>query len=83
LGPFDFRGLYIALFALAAAAHSASSVILRWVPQFLAALVWWAASLAAFVLPAAQLHTLAAAALLLGNVAFGLSLTFREWSHRE
>jgi hypothetical protein len=33
-------------------AHAACALMLRWVAQFLAALVWWAAALAAFILPA-------------------------------
>jgi hypothetical protein len=82
-GALDFRALCVALFALAAVAHSATSVILKWTPQFLAALVWWAAGLAAFLVPAADLHLLTAAALLFGNVAFGAWLTHREWSRRD
>ena len=79
----DLRAFLAALFAIAACAHSASSAILRWPLQRLAALVWWASTLAAFVLPVTELHALAAAALLLGNVAFGACLAYREWSHRD
>jgi hypothetical protein len=77
----DLRGLCIMFFALAAVAHTASALMLRWPAQFLAALVWWAAALAAFILPAPQLRLLAAAALLAGNVAFGVWLTCREWKY--
>jgi hypothetical protein len=79
----DLRSLSVALFALAAVAHSASSMILRWTIQFVAALAWWGATLAAFLLPATDLHILAAAALLLGNVGFGAWLTHREWSQKD
>ncbi|HEY1338796.1 MAG TPA: hypothetical protein VGF59_14870 [Bryobacteraceae bacterium] len=79
----DARSFYIALFALAAVAHCASSAILRWRPQLLAAIVWWAAGLCAFVLPGTRLRMLSAAALFLGNVVFGAWLTWREWSHND
>ena len=81
-GMIEFRYLYAALFALAAAAHGTSSLILRWRPQFLAALVW-AASAAAFVVPAARLQDLAALALVLGNIVFGAWLTYCEWSRKD
>ena len=77
------RTLYVALFALAAAGHSASSIILRWLPQFLAAMVWWCAGMAAFVLPDSRLPSIAAVALLLGNVAFGAWLSYRERSRQD
>ena len=73
--------VYAALFALAAVAHGSSALILRWWPQFLAAFVWWIATVAAFAVPASDLRDLAAAALLLGNVGFGAWLTFQEWRH--
>lgn len=79
----DLRSLCVALFALAAVAHGASTLILRWLPQSLAAIVWWTALMGAFVVPANRLHVLAAAALLLGNVAFGAWLTYREWSRGD
>jgi hypothetical protein len=79
----DFRYLYVSLFALAAAAHGASSLILRWWPQFLAALVWWVASAMAYAAPAARLGELAAWAWVLGNVVFGGWLTYREWRRRD
>ncbi|MBV9009930.1 MAG: hypothetical protein JO354_12315 [Verrucomicrobia bacterium] len=79
----DARWFYIVLFALAAVAHSASSIILRWLPQFLSAVVWWAAALCAFLWPVTQLRILAAAALLLGNVVFGTWLTWQEWGHKN
>jgi hypothetical protein len=82
-GALDLRSLCVALFALAAVAHSTSSLILRWLPQFLPALVWWVAALAALLVPAAHLHILSAAALLLGNVVFGAWLTQRERSHKD
>jgi hypothetical protein len=79
-GASDFRFLYVALFALAAVAHTASCVILKWFPQALTALAWWCAALAACFVPAARLQTLAAAALLAGNVGFGAWLTYKERS---
>lgn len=82
-GTLELRGLYVLLFALAAVAHTACALMLRWAPQFAAALVWWTAALAAFVLPAMDLRLLAAAALLLGNVAFGIWLTYREWKYAD
>lgn len=82
-GALDLRSLCVALFALAAVAHSTSSLILRWAMQFVAALVWWGAVLAAFLVPVTGLPILAAAALLLGNVAFGAWLTHREWNHKN
>lgn len=77
------RMIYAALFALAAAAQGASSLILRWWPQFLAALVWWVACAIAFVVPAARLQDLAMTALLLANVVFGAWLAYREWSRKD
>ncbi|HEX3748459.1 MAG TPA: hypothetical protein VHW09_31245 [Bryobacteraceae bacterium] len=82
-GMLDLRALYILFFALAAVAFTASSIILRWGPQFAAALVWWAATLAAFVLPTRQLSLVAAGALLLGSVTFGAWLTYREWKYAD
>lgn len=79
----DLRSLYIAVFAVTGAAHSSSSAILRWIPQFLVAAVWWLATLVAFVLPAEHLLLLAAAALLVGNVGFGAWLTYSEWKHTD
>jgi hypothetical protein len=78
-GMVEFRCVYVALFALAAVAHGASSLILRWWPQFLAALVWWVASVMAYVAPAARLPELAVLALILGNIVFGPWLTYCEW----
>jgi len=79
----DLRLLYAALFVLAAVAHNASSLILKWRPQFLAALVWWLSAAAAFAVPADRLEYLAALALLLGNVVFGGWLTYREWRRQD
>ena len=78
-GMVEFRCVYVALFALAAVAHGASSLILRWWPQFLAALVCWVASVMAYVAPAARLPELAVLALILGNIVFGPWLTYCEW----
>ena len=58
-------------------------MILRWTVKFFAALVWWGATIAAFLLPATDLHTFAAVAFLLGNVGFGAWLTRREWSQKD
>ncbi len=77
----DLRALFIMFFALAAVAHTACALMLRWTAQFLAALAWWAAVLSAFILPLPQLRPLAAAALLAGNLAFGVWLTYREWKY--
>ena len=82
-GMVEFRYLYVILFALAAVAHGASSLILRWWPQFLAAVVWWLASILAFVVPNSGLTELAVLALLLGNVVFGAWLTYCEWSRKD
>lgn len=82
-GAIELRALYVALFALAAVAHGTSSLILRWWPQFLAALVWWVAGALAFVVPAAELQWLAVLALVLANVVFGGWLTYREWSGKD
>lgn len=82
-GSFGIRWMCVALFALVAAAHSASSIILRWRVQFFAAVVWWAACLAAFLLPIARLHWLSMITLFVGNVVFGSWLTYREWSHQD
>jgi len=82
-GMHDPRMTYVALFALAATAQGASSLILRWWPQFLAALVWWIACAIAFVAPAARLQDLAMTALLLANVVFGAWLAYREWRRRD
>ena len=82
-GALDFRSLCIVLFSLAAVGHSASSIILRWVPQFLAAIVWWAAGFAALIWQSTDLHILSAAALLFGNVFFGAWLSWREWGPRD
>ena len=79
----ETRSFYIVLFALAAVAHCASSVVLRWLPQFLAAVVWWVAGLCAFILPTTRLRMLSAAALFLGNVVFGAWLAWREWRHKD
>jgi hypothetical protein len=79
----DFRFLYVTAFALAAVAHGASSIILRWKAQFLAALVWWFASALAFVAPGARLAEIAAWALVLGNVAFGAWLSYCEWRRAD
>jgi hypothetical protein len=79
----DFRFLYVAVFALTAVAHGTSSLILRWWPQFLAALVWWIASLLAFVVPPARLQELAALSLILGNIVFGAWLSYREWGRKD
>lgn len=77
-GVGDFRYVYVAVFALAGAAHGASSLILRWWPQFLAALVWWVASVLAYIVPAGRLSVLAAMALFLGSIVFGGWLTYCE-----
>lgn len=82
-GSLELRLIYVALFALVAVAHSASSIILRWPVQFFAAVVWWAACLAALMLPMARLHLLSMTTLFLGNVVFGSWLTYREWSHQD
>ncbi len=82
-GALDLRALCVALFALAAVAHGASSLILRWLPQSLAAIIWWIALMGAFVVPVNHLRVLAAAALLLGNVAFGAWLAWREWGRGD
>jgi len=79
----EFRFLYVAVFALAAVAHGTSSLILRWWPQFLAALVWWIASALAFVVPVGRLPQIAAFSLILANVVFGAWLTSREWRRRN
>jgi len=78
----DPRSFYVAFFAIVGAAHSASSMILRWLPQFLAAVVWWAATAAALVLPPGNLRCLSVAALV-SNVIFGAWLTYREWSPKN
>jgi hypothetical protein len=74
-GALDLRALCVALFALAAVAHSASGVMLRWTPQLPAALVGLRAGLAAFLLPATGFHLFTAVAILPGNVVFGAWLT--------
>jgi hypothetical protein len=79
----DVRFLYVGLFALTAAAHGASSIILRWKAQFLAALVWWIATTLALAAPLPRLRMIAACALLLGNVLFGGWLTYSEWRRRD
>ena len=87
-GPFvfhtlDIRFLYVGVFALTAAAHGASSIILRWKAQFLAALVWWISTTLALAAPVTQLPMIAACALLLGNVSFGGWLAYSEWRRRD
>jgi hypothetical protein len=82
-GTVEFRFLYAALFALAAVAHGSSSLILRWWPQFLAALVWWLASGIAFAVPVTRLPQLAAVALVLGNIVFGAWLTYCESRRKD
>ena len=82
-GSIEPRFIYVALFALAAVAHGTSSLILRWWPQFLAALVWWLASALALVVPAARLQELAVLALVLANIVFGAWLTYREWNRKD
>jgi hypothetical protein len=79
----DLRFLYVAVFALAAVAHGASSVILRWKAQFLAALVWWIASALALVAPEARLQEISVWGLLLGNVVFGAWLSYCEWRRTD
>ncbi len=82
-GTIAYRFVYVALFALAAVAHGSSSLILRWRPQLLAALVWWLASVMAFFVPADRLRELAALALILGNVVFGAWLTYCERRRKD
>jgi hypothetical protein len=82
-GTLDLRYVYAAVFAFVAVAHGTSSLILRWLPQVLAALVWLFASLAAFRVPGEQLHDLAAIALVLGNIVFGAWLWYRERRHGD
>jgi hypothetical protein len=79
-GTLEARALYVIFFALASVAHGTSSLILRWLPQFLAALVWWLASIAAFFVPIAHLRLIAIAALILGNLVFGAWLVYCERS---
>ncbi len=79
----DPRLLYVAWFALAAVAHGASSVMLRWPAQLVIALVWWTACAAAFIVPEVRLQAIAATALLLGNVGLGAWLTYCERSRRD
>ena len=82
-GSLELRLISVALFAVVAVAHSASSIILRWPVQFFAAVVWWAACLAALMLPITRLHLLSMTTLFVGNVVFGSWLTYREWSHQD
>ena|SRR5215475_9602034 len=82
-GALELRSMSVVLFALVAVAHSASSIILRWPAQFFAAVVWWAACLAALRLPISRLHLLSMITLFVGNVAFGSWLTYREWSKQD
>jgi hypothetical protein len=82
-GAIEFRLLYAALFALAAVANGSSGLILRWWPQFLAALVWWLASVMAFVVPVGRLQGLAALSLILGNIVFGAWLTYCELRRKD
>jgi hypothetical protein len=77
----QFRASYVVLFAVVGAAHSASSMILRWLPQFFAAVVWWAATVAALVLPSGHLRALSVVALV-SNVIFGAWLMYRVESER-
>src|ERR1039457_812684 len=77
-GMVEFRCVYVALFALAAVAHGASSLTLRWWPQFLAALVWWVASVMAYVAPAARLPDLGVLAFIWGTIVFAPWLTCGE-----
>ena len=82
-GMIDVRFIYATVFSLAAMAHGTCSLILRWRSQFLTAVVWWIASVMAFVVPSDRLAGLAAVALVLGNVAFGGWLSYCEWSRRD
>ena len=82
-GSLELRSMYVALFALVAVAHSTSSIILRWPVQFFAAVVWWAACLAALILPITSLHLLSMITLIVGNIVFGSWLTYRERSHQD
>jgi peptidoglycan/LPS O-acetylase OafA/YrhL len=82
-GATELHLLYAALFALAAVAHGASSLILRWIPQFIAALTWWIASVAAFIVPVSRLPELAALALIIGNIGFGGWLAYRVRTQRD
>jgi len=82
-GSLQLRSMYVALFALVAVPHSASSIILRWPVQFLAAGVWWAACLAALILPTTSFHLLSMISLFVGNIVFGSWLTYREWNHQD
>jgi hypothetical protein len=43
----------------------------------------WLASVMAFVVPVARLQDLAALALVLGNIVFGVWLTYCEWRRKD
>jgi hypothetical protein len=75
----DPHMVYAALFVLAAVAHATSGIILRWRLQFLVALVWWLSAALALALPANRLPLIAAFGLVLGNIAFGVRLSWLEW----
>ena len=81
-GVAGLRSSYVVLFAIVGAAHSASSMILRWAPQFLAAVVWWSATVAAIVLSSVPLRAVSIGALV-SNVVFGAWLMYREWSQKD
>jgi len=59
-------------------ANAASAVTLRWRPQFLVALVWWAAGVASCTVSVEHLIPVLIVATLIGNIGFGLYLMRRE-----
>jgi hypothetical protein len=59
-------------------AHAASSMILRWKTQMFCALVWWAAGLAGCFLPELQAGAAFLAAVLIGQVGFGVYVMIAE-----
>lgn len=59
-------------------AHAASSITLKWRPQWFVALVWWVCGVASFYVGASMLLQILLVATLIGNIGFGFYLMARE-----
>jgi len=83
-GRFSDAHTMIATFAgLAGMANAACSMTLRWSAQFICALVWWAAAVAACYCSDAMLVPVFLVAVFLGQIVFGGGMMISEFRQRS